>query len=159
MLVKCKYCGEKIDRNRAFKVTVNDKNSYYCSEAEYVELHEYQRLRDSAYCKINYIFGRKVTNTILFKEIGELASVYTYKKIISYLNSNESYLIGVMNKGFNSEYAQIRYFTAILKNSLSDYQESNVVYNKDIVVDIPKDNYKPRAKRKALIEYETKAGE
>ena len=35
MLVKCRICGKKVDRNEAFKVAVEGKpNAYYCSEAE-----------------------------------------------------------------------------------------------------------------------------
>lgn len=41
MLVKCRLCGTKVDRNEAFKVVVGGKNNYYCNEAEYQKvLHE-----------------------------------------------------------------------------------------------------------------------
>ena len=35
MLVKCRYCDNKIDRKDAFKVVVDGKNIYYCNEAEW----------------------------------------------------------------------------------------------------------------------------
>ena len=41
MLVKCRYCDNKIDRKDAFKVVVDGKNIYYCNEAEYLTvLHD-----------------------------------------------------------------------------------------------------------------------
>ena len=46
MLVKCRLCGTKVDRNEAFKVVVGGKNTYYCNEAEYQKvLHEKEVIR------------------------------------------------------------------------------------------------------------------
>lgn len=35
MIVKCKECGNKIDRDTAFKIRLRDQNNYFCSESEY----------------------------------------------------------------------------------------------------------------------------
>ena len=158
MLVKCKSCGEKVDRDKAYKIVVNGKNNYYCSEDEYSKLKENQLIKNNTYSVIYEIFGRRVTNTILFKEIGELDKIYTYKTILSYLNDNKTYLESVMSKDFSSEYAKIRYFTAILKNNLSDYKEEKKIPDKQISIDIPKDNYKPRNRKKSLVEFEEEIG-
>jgi len=159
LLVKCKVCGNKIDRNEAFKVIVDKKNSYYCNEKEYNELIRKQSVKDNTYEEINNIFGRKVTNTVLYKEIWDLSLIYTFEKILSYLKFNSNYLSGVMEKSFASEYAQIRYFAAILKNSLSDFKEDDSVLDKQLVVDIPKDNYKKKERKKPIIDFEMEVDE
>ena len=119
---KCKYCGKSIDTDNAFKVIVGKTNRYYCDENEYNIIHKTQQIKDDTFNLIYDIFGRKVTNTILYKEINELSTIYSYEKIDSYLNENKNYLTNLMqNKSFQSEYAQIRYFAAILKNNLADF--------------------------------------
>lgn len=125
ILVKCKICGNKVDRDVAYKIVIDRKNNYYCNENEYNEWKSAKDIKDGTYLIIYDIFGRKITNTILYKEIGELSDIYGFKKIYAYLKENERYLTETMGKDFKSEYAQIRYFTAILKNSLSDFIESN----------------------------------
>ena len=115
MKVKCKSCGEKIERDTAYKVIIKDKNSYYCCEQEYLDYIKNLKDKDDVYIEIDNIFNRKVTHTVLFKEIYELSQTYTYKTILLYLQQNKEYLINVLSKNFVSEYAQIRYFTAILK--------------------------------------------
>ena len=69
MLVKCRYCDNKIDRKDAFKVVVDGKNIYYCNEAEYLTVLHDRKIRDDTYECINEIFGYKVINTALFKEL------------------------------------------------------------------------------------------
>ena len=50
MLVKCRICGKKVDRNEAFKVAVEGKpNAYYCSEAEYNKMMENRKNRKTIY--------------------------------------------------------------------------------------------------------------
>ena len=64
-----------------------------------------------------------------------------------------------MSKDFNNEFGQIRYFSAILKNSLTDFKVENKVVEKELIVDIPKNNFKPKQRKKSLIEYEMEVGE
>ena len=51
-----------------------------------------KEIKDNTYNLINEIFGRKVTNTALFKEINTLLETHTYEEILSYLQDNEDYL-------------------------------------------------------------------
>lgn len=159
ILVKCKICGNKVERTEAYKVVVNGKNHYYCNESEYKDWASKKEIKDNTYNLIYDIFERKVTNTVLFKEVGELSDIYTYEKILTYLKENETYLCGVMRKGFSSEYAQIRYFTAILKNSLADFQYKKEVQTKKIIVDMPECKFSRKSKRKPLTEYEKEVGD
>ena len=69
---KCKYCGKSIDTNSAYKIVVGKTNRYYCNEEEYNIIHKAQQIKDDTYNLIYEIFGRKITNTILYKEINEL---------------------------------------------------------------------------------------
>lgn len=158
---KCKYCGKSIDTNNAYKIVVGKTNRYYCNEEEYNILHKAKQIKDDTFYLIYEIFGRKITNTILYKEVNELSSVYSFEKIETYLSINKEYLSNLMqNKTFQSEYAQIRYFSAILKNSLTDFKyEKNEKINKNIEIDMPSCKFTRRPCRKSLIEYEQEVGE
>lgn len=158
---KCKYCGKSIDTKNAYKVIVGKTNRYFCNEEEYNITHEAQQTKDDTYNLIYEIFGRKVTNTILYKEVNELALVYSYKKIQAYLVQNKKYLSDFMqNKSFQSEYAQIRYFAAILKNSLADFKyEKKDKIEKKVEIDMPSCKFKRESCKKTLAEYEQEVGE
>lgn len=159
MLVKCRICGNKIDRDTAYKVRNKNVNEYYCSRDEYLEKLEKIKVKDNTYEKLFDIFGRKITNTALFKEITELENVYGYEKIYQYLCENERYLTNVLSKDFKSEYAQIRYFSAILKNNLADFKIESKQPEKRIEIDMPTVKYTQRKKRKSLLEIEQEVGE
>jgi len=158
---KCKYCGKNIDTNNAYKIIVGKTNRYYCNEEEYNIIHKAQQIKDDTYNLIYKIFGRKITNTILYKEVNELSGIYSYEKIEAYLSQNIEYLSNLMqNKSFQSEYAQIRYFAAILKNNLSDFKyEKKEKTSKEIEIVMPSCNYSRGLTRKTLAEYEQEVGE
>lgn len=159
MLVKCRQCGTKIDRKTAFKVVVGGKNAYYCNEAEYQKtLHE-KEIKTNTYDCINQIFGYKVLNSALFKEINLLLDVYSYEHIFAYLTENKEYITKVLEKDFVSEYAKIRYFAAILKNNLADFRMKEPENPREVEVDIPIMHYKRRNKRRSLSEIEESVGD
>lgn len=163
MLVKCKKCGNKIERSDAFKVVVGKVNTYYCNEDEYNEILKNRKLKDETYSYINNIFGYKVTNTSMFKEINEIVDVFGYELLLSYLSENESYLMPVVQeKDFSNEYGKIRYFSAILKNSLADYKHNicnrNTEYEKYIEYDLPQMKFKRRRKKRNISEIEAEVG-
>ena len=158
---KCKYCGKSIDTNNAYKIIVGKTNRYYCNEEEYNIIHKAKQIKDNTFNLIYEIFGRKITNTILYKEVNELSLVYSFEKIEAYLSKNKEYLGNLMqNKTFQSEYAQIRYFSAILKNSLTDFKyEKKENINRNIEIDMPSCKFIRRQYRKSLVEYEQEVGE
>ena len=158
---KCKYCGKNIDTKVAYKVAIGKVNRYFCNEEEYNIVHEMQRVKDDTYNLVYEIFGRKVTNTILYKETNEVSLVYSYKKIKLYLEQNMTYLSNLMqNKSFKNEYAQIRYFSAILKNSLTDFEyEKKVKSNKVVEIDMPEYTFKRKPSKRSLVEYEEEVGD
>lgn len=161
MLVKCRLCGTKVDRNEAFKVVVGGKNTYYCNEAEYQNVLHDKEVKDNTYECINQIFGYKVLNSALFKEINLLLDVYSYKHILEYLTENKDYIAKVLEKDFVSEYAKIRYFAAILKNNIADFKIKEPEKPKEVDVDVDMliMNYKRRNKRRSLSEIEESVGD
>jgi len=160
MKVKCQSCSKMIDRNTAYKVTMGKVNKYYCNENEYADIQSAKKIKDNTYEKIFECFNRKITNSVLFKEINELEQVYGYIKITDYIEENMDYLSSVLiNKSFSSEYAQIRYFTAILKNSLADYSVETKKHEKPVILDIPEVKYKAVKKKRSLDEIEQEVGE
>lgn len=155
MLVKCKACGIKHDRNEMFKVIINSKNEYYCNEKEYIDVQKNKEYKFNTYEIINEIFGYKVVNTLLFKELKTVVELSSYEKLSKYLTENECKLKQFMNKQFNSEIGKIRYFTTIIKNNIVDYidTENNVTYVTYNIDDIEQVKYKRKERRKCLIDY------
>lgn len=159
MLVKCRNCSQRVDKDTAYKVVVGAANHYYCSKKEYDEIISAKQDKENTYNNIYNAFGYKVTNTSLFKEINELLKTYTYKQILAYLQANMDYLKNVMSKEFATEYARIRYFSAILKNSLADFKEKKEEIQKQLVIDMPANKFKSKNRRKSIAEYEMEVGE
>lgn len=122
MLVKCKCCGNKIERESAYKVMTDKGNKYYCSKAEYEAMQKEKTDKDAIYTEIVDIFGYKIQNSALFKEWKCWNELASNEKILSYIQGNKDYIKGAVGKLNSTEYARIRYMSAILKNSLVDYK-------------------------------------
>lgn len=165
MLVKCRYCGNKVDRKEAYKVVVGGQNAYYCNEKEYLLKNKNKFAKDKVYRLINEIFGYEV-KSIIYKEINEIRKTFSYEDISSYLESSFDYLHGIMcEKDFQSEYGKVRYFSAILKNNLPMFIYDNEMKvlkeaaQHEVNVDMPEMIYHRKKKRKPLIEIEQEAGD
>lgn len=163
MLVKCRICGEKIDRDIAYKRVINGKNFYYHSEKEFQEEENKKLQRNQTYSLMCNIFGVKdILNTVLWKEYNEWLKVADASKINDYLGENKEYLSKVINRLDRNEYARIRYVSAVLKNGLVDYKPKKVEETKIFGISITEEHYetkyKPR-KRKALIDFEEEYNE
>ena len=66
-----------------------------------------------------------------------------------------------MQKEFSSEYAQIRYFSAILKNGMTDFIHNEKLeesVKKNIQVDMSEYKFKRKKHKKTLSEYEEEIG-
>lgn len=122
MLVNCKCCGNKIERESAYKVMTDKGNKYYCSKAEYEAMQKEKADKDAIYTEIVDIFGYKIQNSALFKEWKCWNELASNEKILSYIQENKDCIKGAVGKLNSTEYAQIRYVSAILKNSLVDYK-------------------------------------
>lgn len=155
--VKCRFCGNRINKDEAIRIKHGKSNWYYCS----LEHSTSKSPRDIFYTDIKDIIG-DCTNTILFKEFDGIASVHTFEKMTDYLNENKSYLQDLMNKDFKSEYAKIRYLSAIFKNNLGDYHIKEKIYDKKIeleIVEVTPKRRKTRPRRSLLCVFDEYMGD
>ncbi|MBD1379092.1 hypothetical protein [Metabacillus arenae] len=135
MLVKCRICKNKIERNEAYKVVVKNKNQYYCNAEEY---SDWNKENESRMKVIDFAFEvlGETTNTSLMKELQGIAKIHTYKKMINYLESDVENIVNAMDKHFEKEYAKIRYFTAIIKNSIGDFRDKIEETDEEFMVEL-----------------------
>ena len=166
MRVKCRYCGERVEKEDAYKDP--NKNSYYCSEEHYLAImknredlqkekeEKRQKKIDPVYEEVADIFGYRIQNSQLFKEMKLWRSICNDEKILAYLQEHKDYIKSKLEKLNSSEYARIRYVSAILKNSLKDYVATVRVEPEKINVDC--EIYEPtvfaKKKRRGLSELE-----
>ena len=166
MKVKCRYCGERVEKEDAYKDP--NKNSYYCSEEHYLatmkKREDFQKEKeenkqkkiDQVYEEVADIFGYRIQNSQLFKEMKLWRSICNDEKILAYLQEHKDYIKSKLEKLNSSEYARIRYVSAILKNSLKDYVATVRVEPEKINVDC--EIYEPtvfaKKKRRGLSELE-----
>lgn len=132
MQVTCKICKKKIEKDTAYKaITIGPKsgkeNIYYCcSEAEWKSEEERKKKakadKDKVYYLICDMFGYEIVNTKFFDEWVLWNKLKSNEIIYKYLRENEAYLQQICDKPFDNEYQKIRYFSAILKNSLKDFR-------------------------------------
>ena len=157
---KCKICGTQLNTTEAYKVIdKNGKNKYYCSasefEAEEAHKKKTQEDKNKVYNLICDMFGYQIQNSQFFAEWTLWNKLKSNEIIYKYLRENEDFLCQVCDKSFNSEYQKIRYFSAILKNSLRDFESKVEVVEKPKVVmeEHYETKYKPKT-RQALDDFE-----
>ena len=127
MLVTCQICKNKIERDTAYKRVVGKANKYYCSEQEW-QIEEDKKKKaaedkDKVYRLICDILGEKeVLNTALWKEKTIWNKAFSDEIIAKYLAENKDYLVSAVSRLSGTEYAKIRYVSAVLKNSLRDFK-------------------------------------
>lgn len=137
--VYCKCHHIKYEKEDLFKVDLvlygKKVNEYYCSEKIYKEIKEDKEYRTKVIEILESVFGRKIINTQLNKELKIISEIHTYKKIFKYIEEDKQKLINAMTKTFISEYAEIRYLAAILKNNLSDFKIVDEIKKENIETD------------------------
>ena len=155
MLVKCRACGAKIDRATAYKVVTGKVNQYYCNLAEFTDWQQAKKKvsdnKDRLYQLVNEVFGYNVTNSILYKEMQEVAIKYDYSLLSQYITENKAYLSKSMAKDFVSEYAQIRYFMAIIRNNMASFiLKQKVIPDKAAEFEFSSHHYQASPKRQGF---------
>ncbi len=137
---KCQICKTELDTKTAYKVTdKNNKNKYFCSQSEFEAEEERKKKaaedKDKVYRLICDILGEKeVLNTALWKEKIIWNKAFSDEIIAKYLAENKDYLTSAITRLSSSEYAKIRYLSAILKNSLGDFKPKVEAVEKPRVV-------------------------
>lgn len=136
MKCKCIICKKELNTTEAYcyEKLVGDKAKrfYFCSESEakeyYAKIEQSKidmRFMDET---INYIIGYENKNTLLF---GEEKKWLKDKNNIRAIDNNKEWLRNIMSsKGFNSEYAMIKYLTTVINNNLTDWVEKVIADNK-----------------------------
>lgn len=160
MQVTCQICRKKIERDTAYKRVVGKVNKYYCSEQEWQAEEDKKKKeaedKDKVYCLICDIMGEKeILNTALWKEKAIWNKAFSDEIIAKYLQENKDYLTSAITRLDSSEFAKIRYLSAILKNSLRDFKPKVQEKEKPKVVveEQYETKYKPKV-RKALADFE-----
>ena len=137
---KCKICGADLDTKTAYKITdKNGKNKYFCSVSEFEAEEEHKKKaqedKDRVYYLICDIMGEKeIINTALFKEWQVWNKVADNEKIAQYLGENKDYLTSVIARLGSSEYARIRYLSAIIRDKIKAFVPKVEVIEKPKIV-------------------------
>lgn len=167
MQVKCRLCGKKIDKKDAYQAPTGGGRFYYCNEAE-AKAKEDEKLKkaeekkvnkhheiDPVYEEIADIFGYRIQNSALFKEMKLWRGICNDEKILAYLQEHKDYITNTIKRLDSSEYARVRYLSAILKNSLGDYKVKTTlqtVIKPEVNFEMyePASSNKTRVKRRGL---------
>ena len=155
---KCKICGAELDTKTAYKITdKNGKNKYFCSATEF-EAEESRKKKaaedkDRVYRLICDILGeQEIINTILFKEWQVWLKVADNEKIAKYLDENRDYLTSVIARLNSSEFARIRYLSAIIKDKIKGFVPKVEVKEVPRVADTSFELFEPTIEKKPQIE-------
>ncbi len=134
MLVKCKQCGKKIDRDKAYKVTKETSsrkvNHYYCSEFEYInKLKERQYKAEALNTLMQFFKGINTIQSlpkILLIDLAGIANAWGWEATSKYLSFDTDYIKGFMNKDFKSEDSRAKYISAIIRNRIEKVNYNQV---------------------------------
>lgn len=168
MRVICRYCKSKIEKKDALQIPGEKYNTYYCNQECYSKANaekkakEVERLAkkqekeenkqkriDPVYEEIADIFGYRIQNSALFAEMKLWRGICDDTKILAYLQENRDLIKSAMERASSSEYARIRYVSAILKNSLADYNVKNIEAEKTTLgITVDEDYIMPINKKK-----------
>lgn len=152
MLVKCKSCGKKIERDIAYKIVIKGKNNYYCSQNEFESAEKEKKARLEVLELARMILDDTL-NTLLPKELKQIAENHSYYKILQYLNNDLNIRNIISRKSFSNEYAKIKYFSAIVRNNIGNFYVEKESDNKKIEVEYVQVKHKPKKRKKSLNEY------
>lgn len=126
MLVKCKICGEKIDRDTAYRIEKNISGgkvsrSYYCDVIEYEANIKEQEDKLKILEIIDSILGHKCVNSVIYKELANIKKGYTYGEILNSFESNKDRISELLNyNGIDKEYNMIRYIFGVISRTIND---------------------------------------
>ena len=168
MRVICRYCKSKIEKKDALQIPGEKYNTYFCNQecydkanaekkakeieriAKKQEKEENKQKRiDPVYEEIADIFGYRIQNSALFAEMKLWRCICDDTKILAYLQENRDRIKSAMERASSSEYARIRYVSAILKNSLADYNVKNIEAEKTTLgITVDEDYIMPINKKK-----------
>lgn len=130
--VKCKICGEKIEKEEAFCITkVSDSgrktNSYYCSQQEYEKDKEEKELWRLVLVAVDDILGYTCISKTKVNMIKEIEGHYSRRQLYNCLTIHKEEIKRYLDeKGIYEEYGKLSYIFACVKNKIKD-DSNNVV--------------------------------
>lgn len=167
MLVKCRKCGSKIDRQYAYKhihVTQSgNKNMYYCNEEEFNEDITYKKYYNDTRLLVDKILNYTCISNQKNKMITSLYNIgYTPKHVFDCMDHYSDEIIKYMDlKQIENEYGKLRYIFTVVENNIKDFSTRTIIstskvnvepeidIQEDIQVDI-KVVSQPKSRRKSL---------
>lgn len=160
MKVKCKICGNKIEKDTAFKIIKEQKsknvNMYYCNKEEYDKQQEEINQKNKCFEVISEMLGIPYLTPGMIKQINTIREYYEYTVIAKAFKHNEDAILwAINNKEFSGEYNKFRYITSIVLDNIEkvkqvhirELEEINRLFNKvedniniDIMNELPISN-------------------
>lgn len=148
--VKCKICGEKIEKEDAYCITkVSDSgrktNSYYCSQAEYEKNKEEKELWRLLLVAVDDILGYTCISKTKVNMIKEIEEHYSRRQLYNCLiNHKEEIKRYLDEKGIYEEYGKLSYIFACIRNKIKDDSNNfsigaNEVELEDIIFETDED--------------------
>jgi hypothetical protein len=157
MQVTCQICRKKIERDTAYKRVIGNVNKYYCSKQEWQTEEDKKKRaaedKEKAYRLVCDVMGEKeIINTALWKEWQVWNKVADNEKIAKYLEENREYLTSVMMRLGSSEYARIRYLSAIIRDKIKALVPKAKVEEVPRVVDTSFELFEPTIEKNPQVE-------
>ena len=153
--VKCRFCKKHIERKNAYvNEKLNDKfnivKEYYCSEECFNNKLEGKRIKEQKVKNVNDlristrnevkdILDITLEKNVYFTNLyNDLENTYGVDTIVNYLKHEKDYLINtISNKYFETNYAKIKYFFAIVQNNIERYiKREDIQETKEINIDL-----------------------
>jgi len=131
MLVKCKCCARKIEKDSAYKIehitkSGNKSNYYYCSKDEYESNEKEKDFYKKCQYTTDRILGEKCCDNSRNKKLSELHEKgYTYEEIyqcVSDLEKNLDSAIANKWNEFTSSYNKIAYIFGAINKEIDNYK-------------------------------------
>jgi YHS domain-containing protein len=117
---KCQICSKELTNDKAFKVEINGRRKYYCSEEEYNDYVKQQDERQHCLDIVAKYMRLKFATPYIQKEINKLKEYYDYIVIEKCFKENESTISWFLDNNDNSsEFGKCRYVFTIIQNNIN----------------------------------------
>ena len=117
---KCQICQKELTTDKAYKVTINGRSKYYCSEDEYNDLIKQQEERQHCFDIVLKYMGLKFATPQVKQEVNKLKEYYEYRVIEKCFKENENAIHWFLNHNENSSvFGKCRYVFTIIQNNIN----------------------------------------
>lgn len=131
--VKCKICGNKIEKGSAYCIekksekTGKISRSYYCSQDEYDKDKYLKGLWREILLLYDDILGYTCISKTKVNMIKEIEEHYSREQLYNCLKANAQSIKNYLNeKGIYEEYGRLAYINSAIKNKIKDYSSQDM---------------------------------